>query len=386
MSLATKICIGKGELKTVFRTVLEEIPNGTEVIRDQLDGLKEDTSGDLSASIQVNIGNGKLYEHEKPGEQAILLKDLLSLRNRMRVGRSSAALTNLFKHPVTFILEKWGQRDRGCLRCEQTYLAVNDTSQGAHSSNGTFVSVGEPYFNRTNENDETQDFQDVNICHPQPDFSRDASRIAFLCMGIFSTLLLFVKVCIAFRFQYFSSTRILTMVTLGIAIVLITNAFIVDHKDIPLNSTFLKPGTGNNFKLFVFASSAYFMVHLILKMFCFNVIKEKIFLAYHREPEEYMQWFTLLVTISSTFFIDTLTRPSNISGITSGVVALSSATGATVLVIKIGQSGFTAFGNFSTMFHIILCKQSLTTGEQHHLRPLEEWNHGLHDELRNDRV
>ena len=110
LSLATKICIGKGELKTVFRTVLEEIPNGTEVIRDQLDGLKEDTSGDLSASIQVNIGNGKLYEHEKPGEQAILLKDLLSLRNRMRVGRSSAALTNLFKHPVivTFILEKWG--------------------------------------------------------------------------------------------------------------------------------------------------------------------------------------------------------------------------------------------------------------------------------------
>ena len=32
VSLATKICIGKGELKTVFRTVLEEFPNGTEVI------------------------------------------------------------------------------------------------------------------------------------------------------------------------------------------------------------------------------------------------------------------------------------------------------------------------------------------------------------------
>ena len=29
VSLATKICIGKGELKTVFRTVLEEFPNGT---------------------------------------------------------------------------------------------------------------------------------------------------------------------------------------------------------------------------------------------------------------------------------------------------------------------------------------------------------------------
>ena len=111
VSLASKICIGKKELKTVFRTVLEEFPNGTEVISDQLDGLKEDTPGDLSASIQVNIGNGKLYEHDKPGEQAILLKDLLSVRNRMRVGRSNIALTNLLKHPVvvTFILEKWRQ-------------------------------------------------------------------------------------------------------------------------------------------------------------------------------------------------------------------------------------------------------------------------------------
>ena len=109
VSLASKICIGKGKLKTVFRTILEEVPNATEVIVDQLNGLKESNTGDLSATIQVNIGNGKLYEHDKPGEQAILLKDLLSLRNSMRLGRSSGALTNLLKHPVivTFILEKW---------------------------------------------------------------------------------------------------------------------------------------------------------------------------------------------------------------------------------------------------------------------------------------
>ena len=81
------------------------------VINGQLDGLKEADTGDLSASIQVNIGNGKLYEHDKPGEQAILLKDLLSLRNRVRVGRSNVALTSLIKHPVivTFLLEKWRQ-------------------------------------------------------------------------------------------------------------------------------------------------------------------------------------------------------------------------------------------------------------------------------------
>ena len=248
-----------------------------------------------------------------------------------------------------------------CLRCEPSYLGVNSTSQVPQSSDDTFMSVGEPDYssannNTTSEDDETQEFKDVSICHPDPELRGDASRITFLCMGVFSALLLFIKAYIAYRFQNFSSTRMLTLVTLGIAIVLITNAFVVDCLNIPLKSTFLKPGTGNNFKLFVFASSAYFMVHLILKMCCFNVLKENIFFAYHREPEEYMQWFTLLVTLSSTFFTDTLTEPSSISRIASGVVALSAATGATVLVIKIGQSGFTAFGNFATMFHIILRK------------------------------
>ena len=140
---------------------------------------------------------------------------------------------------------------RDCLRCERSYLALNSTSEAPQ-----FMSVEELADNST-EKDETQELQDVTICHPQPDLSRDASRIAFLCMGIFSTLLLLIKAYIAYRFQNFSATRILTLVTLGIAIALITNAFIIDHMDIPLNSTFWKPGSGNNFKFFVFASSAY---------------------------------------------------------------------------------------------------------------------------------
>ena len=190
-------------------------------------------------------------------------------------------------------------RVRDCLRCERSYLGVNSTSQVPQTSNVTFVSVEEPDYNivnTTSDNDETQELQDVNICHPDPELRGDASRITFLCMGVFSALLLLIKAYIAYRFQNFSSTRMLTLVTLGIAIALITNAFVVDCLNIPLKSTFLKPGTGNNFKLFVFASSAYFMVHLILKMCCFNVIKENIFFAYHREPEEYMQWSHFLQT------------------------------------------------------------------------------------------
>ena len=90
-----------------------------------------------------------------------------------------------------------------CLRCERNYLGVNGTSQVPQSSDDTFMSVGEPDCNSTNiittsEDDETQEFQDVNICHPDPELRGDASRITFLCMGVFSALLLFIKAYIAY--------------------------------------------------------------------------------------------------------------------------------------------------------------------------------------------
>ena len=76
---------------------------------------------------------------------------------------------------------------RDCLRCERSYLAANSTGLGLQPSNGTFMSVGEQEDNRTNttsEDFETQEFQDVNICHPQPDLSRDASRMLFFAWAL----------------------------------------------------------------------------------------------------------------------------------------------------------------------------------------------------------
>lgn len=127
---------------------------------------------------------------------------------------------------------------RECLRCD------NRTSQVPNPSNSTFMSTGEPDDNSTATTSENE-LQDVNICHPTPELSGDASRsrIAFLCMGIFSASL---DQGLHRLSQNFSATRILTLVTLGIVIALITNAFIVDGNNIPLSSTFFKPGTGSN--------------------------------------------------------------------------------------------------------------------------------------------
>ena len=61
-----------------------------------------------------------------------------------------------------------------------------------------------------------------------------------------------------------------------------------------------------------------------------------------------MQWFTLVVSVAALFLGDVLRYP--------GCTALSVAMAGAVVVIKIGQSGFNSFGNFATMFHIILKK------------------------------
>ena len=70
--------------------------------------VEEEIIRKLEIILMKKVNKQKAVDDEDY-EQAILLKDLLSLRNRMRVGRSNCALTNLFKHPVivTFTLEKW---------------------------------------------------------------------------------------------------------------------------------------------------------------------------------------------------------------------------------------------------------------------------------------
>ena len=105
--LVMKPCYNSNQ-KTILRIILEEVPNGNEIIHEQLEGLREFDEENIPESIIVNIGNGKLFEKDKPGNQALILSELLSVWNRTE-SPSSDALGSLTKHPVmvSFILEKW---------------------------------------------------------------------------------------------------------------------------------------------------------------------------------------------------------------------------------------------------------------------------------------
>ena len=106
-SLTTKFCYNGSS--TIIKAVLEEVPDGVEIIADQLDKVKHIDLSDPSQSVEVNIGDGRLYVPDRPFDQALVLSELLGVRARTKKGSSQDALTNLFMHPVmvTFILEKW---------------------------------------------------------------------------------------------------------------------------------------------------------------------------------------------------------------------------------------------------------------------------------------
>ena len=104
VSLAEKFCPNSGtKPKTVLMTILEEVPNGCDIINNQLNNLKEVNE----ENINIKLGTGKLFQGNE--KQSKILKDLLSVRNRTKQGPSRDALTGLIKHPVIviFILEKW---------------------------------------------------------------------------------------------------------------------------------------------------------------------------------------------------------------------------------------------------------------------------------------
>ena len=106
--LVTKMCYKKSN--TVFRTILEEVPEGCDIVREQLDKLSAE---DEESPKTITVDMRKLFEVGKPGNQSLILEELLSIRNRCftTIGRSHDAVTALFKHPVmaTFILQKWAK-------------------------------------------------------------------------------------------------------------------------------------------------------------------------------------------------------------------------------------------------------------------------------------
>ena len=201
-----------------------------------------------------------------------------------------------------------------------------------------------------------KDFDQILICHPDPEFKTDTSRIAFLILAVFLGLLFCVKLFWVVKNRKnnrpWEPSKLVTLATTLVAIIFLSIAIVVDGKNIALEPTgFFEWDSG--FFLLVLSMlliTLYLIVCLVLKLICHNVFRDQIFIEYIKDPEELMQWFTLIAAIVAV--VDGWTE----MGISNGTTALSIATAAAVLVIKLGHSSVTSFGNFATMFHIILRK------------------------------
>ena len=206
------------------------------------------------------------------------------------------------------------------------------------------------------------------ICHPNPDILSDSSRITFICIGAFFSLFFIVKSVWVFMrckhhgWNQIQNTDKVTLLALLLSVIFCILAYCADEGHIsmvfPFNTILIVP------ELFVFLVGFYLITCLVLKMYCNNILKDQIFLTYFKEPEELLQWFTLMAAVTCVVAVGLSrifgTTPKGtwrpLRGFLNGTTALSVATGAAVLLIKIGQSSVTAFGNFATMFHIILRK------------------------------
>ena len=237
-------------------------------------------------------------------------------------------------------------------KCHQQ---VNETATSCESLNST-----------KSNNSTLKDFP--WICHPNPDLLSDSSRITFICIGVFFSLFFAVKSLRVFMrwnlhgWNNVQNTEVITLVALLLTVFFCILACFADTGSIsrvfPFNTLLIVP------ELFVFCVGLYLITCLALKIHCNNILKDQIFLKYFKEPEELLQWFTLVAALTSVVVIGFSrifgTTPAGalrpLRGFLNGTTALSVATGTAVLLIQIGQSSGTAFANFATMFHIILRK------------------------------
>ena len=148
----------------------------------------------------------------------------------------------------------------------------------------------------------------------------------------------------------------MTKVTFAISILFASIACYVDWQDISYDT--LMPFFGCSLgilELYVPFSSAWLLLNGCIKMHCNRVFKDNVIIPYFKDPEILFQWFTLIPAIMAVISKNHLMAASEdfFSCYLTGITALSIATATAVVVIKIGHSDNTTFGNFATMFHII---------------------------------
>ena len=204
------------------------------------------------------------------------------------------------------------------------------------------------------------------ICHFDPKFLDDASAIvltsliAFFCLFFAVKLFWLIREWEPLKRRGQEYPRVLTLVTLAISILFTSIACYVDRMDI--NYETLTPFIGcpllGILELYVLLSSVWLLLNGCIKMHCNRVFKDNVVLPYFKDPEILFQWSTLVPAIIAVISKNNLMASNSdfSSCYLTGITSLSIATATAVVVIKIGHSDHTTFGNFATMFHIILKK------------------------------
>ena len=195
----------------------------------------------------------------------------------------------------------------------------------------------------------------TKICHREEGV--DSSQITLCALAVFLAVIFVMKLWwVSFRKnrQGKRCTRPTTTSCLTLAALLAYGVFVLlardwDDDDIQLvPSSWSWQGGFLLLKLPVLIIAIFLIAGLLLKICCFKIYRDQMVISYLTDPEELMQWFTLVASVATLCLGDVLWYP--------GCTALSVAMAGAVVVIKIGQSGFNSFGNFATMFHIILKK------------------------------
>ena len=296
---------------------------------------------------------------------------LLAYSLFLRININQQLLRKDFRHNLTKGLQVCFDESRRCHFSRNrsdiiTSKAANHSEAGNLTEEEEEGDIGKDEKDRETENCSISQAIET-ICHPDLVYSEDTSNIVLRCLTTFFCLFFAVKAFWLFReweilkrrgYQY---PRVLTLVTLAISIAFTSVACYVDRQDISYKTgpPFISCSLGI-LEIFILLSSAWLLGNLCLKMHFNRVFKDKVVIPYFKDPEIMFQWVTLVPAIMAVILKNSLMASTStgdfFSEYLTGITALSIATATAVVVIKIGHSDNTTFGNFATMFHIILKK------------------------------
>jgi hypothetical protein len=382
ISLNTMIDI-TGKQVIVLRALVENVSDGHKIIISSLGTLRAlELEDEEAISISINLGNGLLYEKDNEDAQTKVLEDILDIRGDTVVGSPAhGSITNMLKHPimVSFIREKWQKVRRHFsfhlrywilftltfslfLRVEinvemarkqfLNHTTLNQTQQCAIVELEEFHCVS---FDKSTENLTLKNCTNETIffCHPE-ELIKDKS-VLFMYGAIgFIIIWWLYDVFIGWRRKAPWTLRIMNSVTALFSVILIIIAINVDRQDVRKEpfSPFTEVHDGFIVLEVLLVTMAFYQL-LIREVFLIIIACQTGKLSdYTKDPVNITQLFALVATLISVFGQESITE----HGTVNAIAAIGITFAWISMVIKIGQSSLSFFGNFVTLFHVILRK------------------------------